>query len=380
MKLGTILVVGAGFAGATYARELADHGWHVDIIDRRPHIAGNAFDEVDETGVRRHVYGPHIFHTNNARVMAWVRRFATFVPYEHRVSAMLPDGRRTVPLPINRTTINTVFGLDLQTTVEVRSFLERQAVPHPSPSNAADYLQAQIGAELTDLFFRTYTKKMWGRPLEELDASVVARIPLRLDDESRYFPDDRYQGLPSDGYTALVGRVLDHPGICVATGVAFRRALLAEYAFCFNSMAIDEFFDFAYGPLAYRSLRFHHREEPSSYALAPTALTNFTNNSIYTRQTDWSLLPGHLLRDTGAKTITLEEPCDDFDNGMERYYPVPASDGSQALLYATYKALADREPNLRFIGRCGAYRYLNMDQVINQSLAGARAWLSGARQ
>jgi UDP-galactopyranose mutase len=371
-----ILVVGAGFAGATYARELAEAGRRVDVIDRRRHIAGNAFDEVDAAGIRRHAYGPHLFHTKSDRVMAWLGRFATFLPYEHRVSAWAPAINRCVPLPVNRTTINAVFGQSLASAEDARAFLARLAVPNETPRNAAEYLHAKIGIALTDLLFRPYTRKMWALDLEQMAASVVQRIPIRQDDEDRYFPDDRHQGLPQGGYTELVGRILDHPAIRVTLGTEFSKELRRGYDFCFNSMAIDEYFDYALGPLPYRSIRFHHRAEPVGYSLGKTVQVNFTDAGPYTRQDDWSLLPGHVVRHSGMKTVTLEEPCADSDNHMERYYPVKTSDGGPEALYRRYQELAAVEPNMQFIGRCGTYRYLDMDQVINQSLQGVRAWLA----
>lgn len=373
-----ILVVGAGLAGATYARELADAGHRVDVIDRRPHIAGNAFDMADETGVRRHVYGPHLFHTSSERVMRWLSRFAAFEPYQHRVSAWVPAIGRGVPLPVNRATVNAVFGEKLRTPEEVRAFLARLAVPNAAPRNAAEYLKSRIGIELTDLLFRPYSEKMWGMPLEDMAAAVVQRIPIRDDDEDRYFPADTYQGLPRDGYAEMVRRILDHPAIHVTTGVAYTGDMLRDYGMCFSSMAIDEYFDCALGPLPYRSLRFHHRREPVAYRLGETAQVNFTDAGPYTRQDDWSRLPGHIVHRGDWKTVTLEEPCADTDNGMERYYPVRTSDGAPEALYRRYQLLAEAEPKVRFIGRCGTYRYLDMDQVISQSLQGVRAWLAGA--
>ena len=371
-----ILVVGAGFAGAVHARELAERGWRVEVIDRRPHIAGNAFDMVDSTGVRRHVYGPHLFHTSNDRVVAWLRRFTDFLPYEHRVGAYVAELGRCVPLPVNRTTINAVFGETLADAAAVQDFLARIALPIAAPANAAEYLHARIGTRLTDLFFRPYTRKMWGLELEQMAAAVVARIPLRFDTDDRYFPTETHQGLPKGGYTELIGRILDHPNIRVSLATAFDQAMPKGFAFCFNSMPIDEYFGFALGPLPYRSLRFHHRAEPRGYRLGTTAQVNFTDDGIYTRQSDWSLLPGHVLADGPLKTVTLEEPCADHENGMERYYPVKTSDGAPEKLYERYRTLAQAEPKIQFIGRCGTYRYLDMDQVINQSLQSARAWLA----
>ena len=373
-----ILVVGAGFAGAVHARELAERGWQVEVIDRRPHIAGNAYDTVDSTGVRRHVYGPHLFHTSSDRVMDWLRRFADFLPYEHRVGAHVAALGRCVPLPINRTTLNAVFGEDLASVEAAQDFLARLAVPIAAPANAAEYLQSRIGTRLTDLFFRPYTRKMWGLELEQMAAAVVSRIPLRFDTDDRYFPGDKHQGLPQGGYTALIARILDHPLIRVSLATAFDKAMLRSFAFCFNSMAIDEYFDGALGPLPYRSLRFHHRSEPAAYRLGDTAQVNFTDDGIYTRQSDWSLLPGHVVEATGSKTVTLEEPCADHENAMERYYPVKTSDGAPEALYRRYQELARAETAMQFIGRCGTYRYLDMDQVISQSLQNVRAWLAKA--
>ena len=374
MTQRTILVVGAGFAGAVYARTLADHGHDVLVIDRRPHIAGNAFDEVSADGVRIHRYGPHLFHTNNQRVVDWLARFATLDTYEHKVEARLADGR-CVPLPVNRRTINDVFGVALEDEQQVRDFLAEQAEPRDEIRNAADHLVANIGRTLTDLFFRPYTKKMWAMDLEELDAAVVKRIPLRYDDEDRYFPNDVFQVLPRHGYTHAVGAILDHPAIRVELGQAFDHAMLEQHHHCFNSMPIDEFFDYDDSALPYRSIRFHHASVAADYALGETSVVNFTDAGPLTRETDWSRLPGHRIHDTGRKTVTKEEPCDYRDNDLERYYPVKTSDGRHEAVYRRYKERAGKLSNITFIGRCGTYQYLDMHQVINQSLAGVHAWL-----
>jgi len=370
----TILVVGAGFAGAVYARTLADHGHNVLVIDRRPHIAGNAFDEVSADGVRIHRYGPHLFHTNNQRVVDWLARFAVLDTYEHKVEARLAGGR-CVPLPVNRRTINDVFDVALESEQQVRDFLAKQAEPRAEIRNAADHLVANIGRTLTDLFFRPYTKKMWAMDLEDLDAAVVKRIPLRYDDEDRYFPNDVFQVLPRHGYTHAVGVILDHPAIRVELGQAFDHAMLEKYDHCFNSMPIDEFFGYDDSALPYRSIRFHHESVPADYALGETSVVNFTDAGPRTRETDWSRLPGHRIYDTGRKTITQEEPCDYRDNDLERYYPVKTSDGRHEAVYRRYKERAEKLDNISFIGRCGTYQYLDMHQVINQSLAGVHAWL-----
>ncbi len=374
----SILVVGAGFAGAVYARTLAEAGFAVRVIDRRPHIAGNAHDEVSPEGVRLHRYGPHLFHTSNQAVVDWLARFTLLDDYQHRVEALLEDGR-CVPLPVNRSTINSVFGLTLPDEAAVRAFLATQAEPRDEIRSAADHLIAHVGPVLTDLFFRPYTRKMWQMELEALDAAVVKRIPLRHDAEDRYFPDDRYQLMPRDGYTAAFGRIFDHPNIAVTLDTAFTHAMLDRHAYCFNSMPIDEFFGYDDGALPYRSIRFHHRAEPDGYARGRTPVVNFTDAGPFTRETDWSRLPGHRVRETGRKTVTVEEPCDYRDNDMERYYPVKTSDGRHDAVYRRYKQRGDRLDRVSFIGRCGTYQYLDMHQVINQSLAGAQAWLSRHR-
>ncbi|MGD0102848.1 MAG: FAD-dependent oxidoreductase [Rhodopila sp.] len=375
MSLGRILVVGCGFAGATIARELAEAGWEVDVIDQRPHIGGNAFDEVDANGIRVHRYGPHLFHTSNKRVVDWLMRFGAFVPYEHRVQAVLPDGRY-VGLPINRETINAVFGLALTDSGSVRAFLRTQAVDIADAGNAGGYLAAHIGTVLTDLFFRPYSKKMWGLALEDMDASAVRRILLRHDDEDRYFPDDRYQMMPRFGYTRVFANILDHAGIRVSLNEFFDAGMLPGYRHCFNSMAIDTFFDCRLGPLPYRSIRFHHVSVPFEAEQGRAATINFTDAGALTRETDWSRLPFHVAARGVKKTITREEPCDYTENNLERYYPVRTSDGRYQAVYHRYKALAKHVGNVTFIGRCGTYQYLDMHQVINQSLRLVREWMA----
>lgn len=373
-----ILIVGAGFAGAVHARELAEAGFAVDVIDRRPHIAGNAYDEIAPTGLRVHRYGPHLFHTNNAQVVDWLARFCAFLPYEHRVEARLANGAH-VPLPINRDTVNAVFGVNLRTPGEVERFLASQAVPHASPLNAAQFLESQIGRPLTDLFFRPYNKKMWALDLEDISPDIVKRIPVRFDDEARYFPGDRFQGLPRGGYTRLFESIFDHPHIAVLTGVEFHHGMLREYRHCFNSMAIDEFFEERLGPLPYRSIRFHHREQPSAPARGTAAQINFTDDGPFSREIIWDRLPGHRVA-PGGSTVTHEEPCDYRDNGNERYYPVKRSDGAEDRTYRQYLTLAGAIGNVTFIGRCGTYQYLDMHQVINQSLNGVRTWIRNERR
>lgn len=366
-----LLVVGAGFAGAVYARELAERGWSVTLIDKRPHVAGNAYDEI-HSGTRIHRYGPHLFHTNSGHLVRWIARFGALVPYEHRVSAMLPDGR-FVPFPINRVTINRVFGTRLHKPEDVKLFLARQTVPIPNPQNAADYLLSTIGRILTDLFFRPYALKMWGLSLEDLDISIVKRVTTGWDDDDRYFKSDRFQVLPKHGYTNLVSRILKHPRICVCLNQPFEQVMLRDYFHCFNSMPIDEYYSFCFDPLPYRSIRFHN-QGVSWEDVLPNAVTNYPTDKQFTRRTDWCRLPHHVVSREDTTTITLEEPCDYRDNHMERYYPIRTSDHRFEKRYHKYRALSKRDGATTFIGRCGTYQYLDMHQVINQSIVGAIAW------
>ena len=368
----SILVVGAGFAGATHARRLAEEGYEVRVIDKRPHIAGNAYDHVDANGVRVHAYGPHLFHTKMTHVADWIRGFGVFVPYTHKVRALV-DGAH-VPLPINLRTISHVFGVDLADEAAAKALLASVARPIASPRNAAEFLYSRIGDRLTDLFFRPYTKKMWSMDLEDMSPSVVQRIPINYDETDTYFHRDELQMMPRDGYTALVASMLDHPGVKVETGVAYEPGTEAGFLHCFNSMPIDEYFGLRHGPLPYRSIRFHHRtiaEFEQGWSV-----TNFTDDAPFTRETAWHVLPEHMTKRTGQVTVTKEEPCDYADNGYERYYPVKTADGRYQKLYEAYKGDAARLANMTFIGRCGTYQYLDMDQVINQSLKHVNAWIA----
>jgi UDP-galactopyranose mutase len=369
----SVLVVGAGMAGAVHARELADAGHSVRVIDKRPHIAGNCFDAFTDEGVRVHRYGPHLFHTSNGRVFDWLSRFTGWLSYEHRVKARLEDGR-LVPMPVNLTTINALFGKDFTTKEEVSDFLATKTEDRGEIVSAEDWLYANMGAELTELFFRPYTEKMWDLKLAEVDPAIVKRVQLRYDNDDRYFSNDTIQAMPTDGFTAMFERMLDHPDITVAVDTAFDKAMLADHDFCFNSMPIDEYFDYSLGELPYRSIRFHNTVVPVAEA-ASHVVINYTDHRPFTRETWWHLIPGH-VRGTPTEVVrTVEEPCDYLDNARERYYPVKASDGRYDALYRRYQALAEGEPGLEFIGRCGTYQYLDMHQVVNQSLMGVGRWL-----
>lgn len=335
MKNKKVLVVGAGFSGATVARVLADAGFCVAVIDKRAHIAGNAYDEVNDLGLRIHHYGPHIFHTSNQRVVDFLSRFTSWIPYQHKVKAMLANGE-LVTLPVN-----------LETA-------------------------AKVGQEnIIDTFYRPYTKKMWGVDIEELDPEILNRVPIRQDMNDLYFPDDVFQSFPESGYTKLIGAMLDHPNVDVQLSKSYSKSLDRDFNHVFNSMSIDEYFDFDLGILPYRSLRFHTYSVPVP-RLFPVATVNFTHTEKYTRVTEWKNFPHHGSHPSST-TLTAEEPCDFLDNHFERYYPVKDISGANRALYQLYK---NRVPqNQTFIGRCGLYAYLDMDQAVSSALHAASRFL-----
>jgi UDP-galactopyranose mutase len=354
------LIVGAGFAGAVTARELADAGERVLVIDKRPHVGGNAYDRLDDAGVLVHAYGPHIYHTNSAKVWEWLSRFTAWRPYEHRVLAV-PDAARgtAVPLPINRTTINRLYGLELDEP-GVAAFLERVREPRETLRTSEDVVLASVGRELCELFFRGYTRKQWGLDLSELAAGVAARIPTRTDDDDRYFTD-RYQAMPADGYTRMFERILDHPKITVRTGVDHAQITARrEWRRTVYTGPIDEYYGFRHGRLPYRSLAFEHEHLPHVARLQPVGTVNYPNDHAYTRITEFKHLTGQTHPGT---SIVRELPRAEGDP----YYPVPNADNEAR--YQRYRALADAETDVFFIGRLAQYRYYNMDQVVGAALA-----------
>lgn len=329
------LVVGAGFAGAVYARELAEAGGRVDVIDSRDHVAGNAFDYTNEFGIRVHKYGPHIFHTSNKRVFKWMSQFTDWIDYKHKVLALHTDGEYYT-LPVNKET----------------SML--------------------IGREnIADVFFKPYTKKMWGISLEELNPKILERVPVRDDYNEYYFPDDTIQKMPKDGYTAMFDKIFDHENITLYLKTPFSYDMEKDYDHTFNSMPIDEYYHFTFGELPYRSIRFETITLPQKKVFN-TATTNFTTWDGPTRVTEWKNFPNH---GSTAKhtTLTYEYPCDYKENKKERYYPVKTTDGLSAAIYKKYTKIDNK--HMTFIGRCGTYQYLDMHQVINQSLAGSKKYI-----
>jgi len=352
------LVVGGGFAGCVLAERLASQlGRRVLIIDRRDHIGGNAYDCLDEAGILIHRYGPHIFHTNSEKVLAYLSQFTEWRPYEHRVLAEV-DGHR-VPIPINLTTLNTLYGLQMD-SAQASAFLAARATSLPEIRSSRDVVVSQVGEELYRKFFEGYTRKQWGRDATQLDRSVTSRVPTRTDDDDRYF-QDRYQCMPREGYTRMFERMIDHPNIRFMPGTDYadvRTAIPHEHLI--YSGPVDEYFGYCFGKLPYRSLRFEHSTLEQS-RLQDVAVVNYPSPDVpYTRITEYK----HLTGQTHPRTsITREFPTDSGDP----YYPIPAPEN--AALYRRYEELAEQTPGVTFTGRLGTYRYYNMDQVVAQSLA-----------
>ncbi|HYG26799.1 MAG TPA: UDP-galactopyranose mutase, partial [Caulobacteraceae bacterium] len=363
------LVVGGGFAGAVLAERLArGAGKKVLLIDRRPHIAGNAFDHKDAAGVLIHKYGPHIFHTNSSEIAQYLSQFTKWRQYEHRVLACVDN--LLVPIPINRTTINALYKLDLQSDEQAEAFLKDRAEPVETIRTSADVVISAVGQELYEKFFRGYTRKQWGLDPSELDKSVTARVPTRTNTDDRYFGDS-FQAMPFDGYTRMFENMLDHPNIELMLGVEFedvRDELVYDHLVF--SGPIDEYFDHRYGKLPYRCLEFKHVTLDREW-FQPVAVVNYPSEDVpYTRITEYK----HLTGQSNPKTsITYEFPKAEGDP----YYPIPRAE-NQAL-YKKYEALALETKNVTFVGRLATYRYYNMDQVVGQALATYRRIMERSR-
>jgi UDP-galactopyranose mutase len=350
------LVVGAGFAGAVVAERLAAAaGKTVLIVDRRNHIGGNAYDHYDDAGILVHRYGPHIFHTNSREVFEYLSRFTEWRPYQHRVRAWV-DGQ-LLPIPINLDTVNQLYGLNL-TSFQLEEFFRSVAEPCAAIRTSEDVIVSKVGRELYEKFFRNYTRKQWDLDPSELDAAVTARVPVRTNRDDRYFTDT-YQSMPLHGYTRMFERMLSHPNIKILLNADYREV---EKVVPFREMIytgpIDEFFDYRFGKLPYRSLEFQFVTfERSRYQDAP--VVNYPNENPYTRCTEFKYLTG---QEHAKTSVVFEYPRAEGDP----YYPVPRPEN--AAMYREYEALAKLTPNVYFSGRLATYKYYNLDQVVAQSL------------
>lgn len=350
------LVVGAGFAGSILAERLArDGGQYVLLIDRRNHIGGNAYDHYNEHGILVHKYGPHIFHTNSRQVFEYLSKFTQWRPYEHRVLASV-DGQ-LVPIPINLDTINRLYGLNL-TSFQAANFFESVAEPKSPVRTSEDVIVSKVGRELYEKFFKNYTRKQWGLDPSELDATVTARVPTRTNRDDRYFTDT-YQAMPLHGYTRMFENMLDHPRIKILLNTDYREILgsipFREMIF---TGPIDEFFDYRFGKLPYRSLDFKH-ETVNRKIFQPAPVVNYPNEHPFTRVTEFKYLTGQEHEKT---SVVYEFPKAEGDP----YYPVPRPENNE--IYKKYQELAAAARGVYFVGRLATYKYYNMDQVAAQAL------------
>lgn len=350
-----ILVVGAGFSGAVMARQLAEAGHQVLVIDKRKHIGGNAFDEFDENGVLVHRYGPHIFHTNSQKIFSYLSQFTEWQKYEHKVLSSVQG--KLFPIPINRTTLSILYGR-LFSEAEAQAHFDSVRIHHEHPNTSEEVVLNSVGSELCDLFFRSYTLKQWGLSLNELSAGVAARIPTRINDDDRYF-NDEYQFMPVNGYTKMFEKILNHPSIQLRLGCDyFEENENLNFQHLVYTGPIDKFFNHRFGKLPYRSLRFEFQylAEPS---FQKVATVNYPNDFEYTRITEMKKLTGQMCAGT---TLVTEYPTSIGDP----YYPIPTSENNT--LYRKYQTLVDEEKNITFVGRLAQYKYFNMDQAVGSAL------------
>lgn len=350
------LIVGAGFAGSVLAERLATvANKKVLLIDKRNHIAGNAYDYYNNDGILIHKYGPHIFHTNSKEVFNYLSQFTEWRNYQHKVLAHL-DGQ-LVPVPINLTTINSLYNLNLSSE-EVENFLAERGEDIKHVRTSEDVVLKAVGRELYEKFFKGYTKKQWDLDPSELDASVTARVPTRTNKDDRYFTDT-YQAMPLYGYTKMFEAMLNHPNIKIMLNADYKELKgNINYDRIIYTGPIDEYFDWCYGKLPYRSINFKF-ETLDQERFQPTGTVNYPNDYAFTRITEFKHLTGQKHHKT---SVVYEFPTD----GGDPYYPIPRPENSA--LYNKYLELA-RDANVLFVGRLATYKYYNMDQVVAQALS-----------
>ena len=363
MKKYDYLVVGAGLFGAVFARQAADAGKTVLVIDKRSHIGGNVYTEAVE-GINVHVYGAHIFHTNDREVWDYVNRFAEFNRFTN--SPVANYRGELYSLPFNMYTFNQMWGVVTPEQAEAKIRQQREAAGITEPKNLEEQAISLVGTDIYEKLVKGYTEKQWGRPCRELPAFIIKRLPVRLTFDNNYF-NARYQGIPMGGYTRMVEQMLQ--GIEVRLGVDYlaQKAQLDALAeMVLYTGPVDAYFGYRLGTLEYRSVRFE-TEVLDMPNFQGNAAVNYTD-----RETPWTRIIEHKWFEFGTqpKTVISREYSSEWKPGDEPYYPV--NDEKNNALYQRYKALADREPGVIFGGRLGEYRYYDMDAVIASALACAK--------
>lgn len=367
MALKEIAIVGAGLSGAVIARELAIAGHHVHIFDKRDHLAGNCHtSRHNDAGVLVHVYGPHIFHTDDVEVWEYVNRFAEFVPYRNRVKSTSQG--QVFSLPINLHTINQFFGMTLQPS-EARKFIsERADKTIENPVTFEEQALAFVGKELYEAFLKGYTEKQWGRSPGDLPASILKRLPVRFDYNDNYF-NHRFQGMPRNGYTEMVASIVDHPNISLSLSVTFDRSDASGFRHIFYSGPLDGYYNYQLGQLGYRTLDFEEFSYEGDYQ--GCAVMNYADRNVpYTRITEHKYFAPW---ETHTSSICYREFSRACDKKDIPYYPIRLVEEQRMLL--EYTRLAEEEEKVTFVGRLGTYRYLDMDVTIREALDTAREFL-----
>lgn len=362
-----VAIVGAGFSGAVIARTLAESGISVVVYDERTHVAGNCHTERDsETGVMVHVYGPHIFHTSTQKVWDFIQRFDEFVPYINRVKA-IHDGK-VFTLPINLLTINNFFG-KVMSPNEAKDFMLKLGEDIEDPKSFEDQALKFVGKDLYEAFFKGYTKKQWGLDPKELPASILKRLPVRFDYNDNYYAS-KYQGIPKNGYTYVVNKMLDHENIEINLGRKFLSNQTNNYEHVFYSGPIDSWFNYSEGRLAYRTLDFESERALGDYQ--GNAVINYSDEKVpYTRVSEHK----HFAPwEENEKTIIYKEYSRFCEVGDIPYYPIRLVD-DKALL-KKYVDIAKQESKVTFVGRLGTYRYLDMHVTIAEALDVAELYLT----
>lgn len=351
------LIVGAGFAGSVLAERLAKiANKKVLIIDKRNHIGGNAYDHYDEAGILVHKYGPHIFHTNSSEVYNYLSQFTAWRNYQHKVLASV-DGQ-LFPIPINLNTINSMYGLNLNSD-ELENFFASKAESVNEVRTSEDVVVGKVGRELYEKFFKNYTKKQWDLDPSELNASVTARVPTRTNKDGRYFTDT-YQVMPLHGYTKMFENMLDHPNIKIMLNTNYKEIINElSYKKLIFTGPVDEYFDYRFGKLPYRSIDFKF-ETHDQEQFQETGTINYPNDYAFTRITEFKYISGQKHHKT---SIVYEFSKAEGDP----YYPIPKPDNTE--LYKKYQTLANQLENTYFVGRLATYKYYNMDQVVAQALS-----------
>ena len=365
------LAVGAGLSGAVIGRRLAEAGHQVSVVDSRAHVAGNCHTErCPDTGVMVHVYGPHIFHTDDEGVWAYVNRFATFLPYRNRVKTTVRGA--VYSLPINLHTINQFYGKTLRPD-EARRFIEKQAdTSIGDPQTFEEQALRFVGPDLYEAFFKGYTEKQWGCSPRDLPASILKRLPVRFTYDDNYF-FHRYQGMPAQGYTAMVEAILDHPGIDVHLEQAYSSDLAARYDHVIWSGALDGYFDYRLGRLGYRTLDFEQFTGQGDYQ--GCAVMNYGDRDVpYTRITEHKYFAPW---ENHAETVCYREYSRACEVGDIPYYPIRLVE--EKALLADYVRLAEASEGVTFVGRLGTYRYLDMDVTIREALTVAENLLASQK-